>query len=103
MNLKELLDRDFDMDLPISGGTGQSRDNPIIIHRRIPNDYTSVEYDILRCLGIGRGIEWKVLQQALLSHNGRSIDQLKIETIESRDDEIITQVENYYFDVTECL
>ena len=44
MDLRQLLKADFDIDFPISGGTGNSRDNPIVIHKQVPNDYTSVEY-----------------------------------------------------------
>lgn len=32
----------------------------------------------------------------------RKIDKLKIETVQTTDDVIITQVENYYFDITDC-
>lgn len=103
MNLRELLLRDFNIDFPISGGTGNSRDNPIVIHRQVPNDYTSVEYGVLECLGIGRRIEWKVIQQALMDHNDRTLDQLKVETKQITETEIITQIENYYFDITECV
>lgn len=102
VNLKEQLAEDFGVDFPISGGFGNSRDNPIIIHRVIPNDYTSVEYGVLKCLGIGRRIEWKLVGQTLMSHAGRRIDQIKIETIETTEEEIITQIENFYFDITEC-
>ncbi len=101
-SLRELLKEDFDIDFPISGGWGNSRDNAIIIHKVQPNDYTSVEYGILQCLGTGRRINWKVIKQALMEHNGRSLDQIKIETKESTDKGIITQIENYYFDITEC-
>ena len=66
INLRNLLKKDFGIDFPISGGTGNSRDNPIVVHKVEPNDYTSVEYGILRCLGEGRRVEWKVLQQAVL-------------------------------------
>jgi len=102
MDLRQLLKADFDIDFPISGGTGNSRDNPIVIHRQVPNDYTSVEYGILRCLGIGRRMEWKVIQQSIIEHNGRTLDQLKIETKETTESEVVTQIENYYFDITEC-
>ena len=102
MNLRELLKADFDLDFPISGGTGNSRDNPIVIHRVEPNDYVSVEYGILRCLGIGRRIEWKVIHQSCFDHSGRTLDQLKIEIKENTENEVITTIENYYFDITEC-
>ena len=80
MTLKAMLLRDFGRDFPISGAFGQSLDAPIIVHRQTPNDYTSVEYGVLECLGKGRRVTWKLLRQSLLTHDGRSIDQLKIET-----------------------
>lgn len=102
-NLRQMLAQDFDMDLPISGGFGQSVEEPIILEKVVPNDYVSVEYAVLKCLGIGRGIEWRLLKQTLLEHNGRMIDQMKIETRQLTDSEAITQVENYYFDVSQCI
>ena len=102
INLRELLKRDFGIDFPISGGTGNSRDNPIVIARQVPNDYTAVEYGILRCLGVGRRVQWRIKQQTLISHGDRMLDQVKIEIIETTETEIITQTENYYFDITEC-
>jgi hypothetical protein len=102
MNLRELLKADFDIDFPISGGTGNSIDNPIIIHKVEPNDFVSLEYGILRCLGEGRGIEWKFHKQELLSHNDNRFDKISIEIKELTETEVITTVENYYFDITEC-
>lgn len=55
INLKEMLLRDFDIDLPISGGTGNSKDNPIIIG--LTKNPAQVEYYVLECLGIGRNVE----------------------------------------------
>jgi hypothetical protein len=43
MTLKDLLKNDFGADLPISGGFGNSIDNPIIIHRNGINDYVGTE------------------------------------------------------------
>jgi hypothetical protein len=103
MELRALLKVNFGIDFPISGGTGNLRDNPIIIHRQEPNDHTSVEYGILRCLGIGRRVEWELIQQSLIHYNGTMLDQLKIRTKKVTDTEIITQVENYYFDISECI
>ena len=94
---------DFDIDLPISGGAGSSRDDAIVIQRATPNNYLGVQSAVLNCMGIGRGIEWKMLQQATLDHEGRTLDQIKIETTKYTATAIITQVENYYFDISECL
>ena len=79
------------------------KEDAVILHKVVPNDYVSVEYTILKCLGIGRGIEWKLLKQTLMDCNGRSLDQMKIETKKVTETEVITGIENYYFDVTECL
>jgi hypothetical protein len=103
MTLKELLFLDYGVSLPISGGSGNSIDNPIVMHREGVNDYVSTEYFILKCLGIGRGIEWKTIRQELLEHEGKSIDKIKIETKQLTETEVITTIENYYFDITECM
>ena len=102
MTLKDLLEKDFRVDLPISGGFGNSIDNAIIIHRHGINDYVGTEHFILKCLGIGRGIEWKLMGQELLIHDNKEIDKIKIETKQLTESEIITQIENYYFDITDC-
>lgn len=102
MTLKELLQLDFGVDLPISGGYGNSIENPIIIHKAEINDYVGTEHFILNCLGKGRQIEWKFLKQELLNHNNKNIDKIKIETKEKTELEIITQIENYYFDISDC-
>ncbi len=102
MTLKELIKLDFEVELPISGGFGNSLTTPIIIHRSGINDYVGIQTFILKCLGIGREIEWKMLGQELLNHNNTQIDKIKIETIELTENETITQIESYYFDITEC-
>ena len=104
LNLRELLKQDFEMDFPITGGQGNSIDNPIVFERTDSNYYyVGYEYSILKCLGIGRRITWKVISQELLKHNGKDIDKVKIETTQTMPTQIITQIENYYFDVTQCV
>jgi len=102
INLKELLKKDFGIDFPISGGIGNSKENPIIIYYKFPNDYTNVEYGVLRCIATGRRMKWKLIKQSLINHNGRKLDQLKIETKWVEKDQLIKQIENYYFDITDC-
>ena len=76
--------------------------NAIIIQKDGINDYIGTEHFILKCLGIGRQIKWKILGQELINLNNTKIDKIKIETEELTESEIITQIENYYFDITEC-
>jgi len=102
ISLKKLIFKDFGLNLPISGGTGNSIEQPIIIDIDGRRDYTSIEYSVLNCIGIGRRIKWKILMQELIGHQGKMIDKIKIETTELTETEIITQIENYYFDITAC-
>ena len=101
MNLKELLEADFGKKFPISGGSGNSIENALVIHNQDVSDYVGLEYYILSCLGTGRKIEWRRLGQQLVESNGRKIDKIKIETKKVTRTEVITQIENYYFDISE--
>lgn len=69
MNIRELIKKDFGVDLPIKGGTGNSIKNPIIIEKTEMNDYVGTEYAVLKYLGLGRRIEWRNLSQELLVNN----------------------------------
>jgi hypothetical protein len=103
MTIRELIKKDFGVDLPVKGELGNSIDNPLIIERTKINDYVSTEFAFLKYIGIGRRITWKLISQALMSHNGRMIDKVKIETKQITETEVITQIENYYFDISDCL
>lgn len=102
MDLRSMLKKDFGVDLPISGGSGNAITNPIVVHRQEPNDYVGVEYAILKFLGIGRGISWQMLTQELTHHNDRVIDKIRVETVRLTAEEEVRTVEAYYFDITEC-
>ena len=102
-SLNDLLRSHSGREFPISGGFGETVDAPILIHRQTPNDYVALEYEILDCLCRGRLVRWKLQQQTLLEHEGRKIDRMTIETRQSLNPDAAVQVENIYFDVTECL
>ena len=99
MNLKDTLYYAFGEMFPISGGLGNSIDTPIILDKDGPSNYVGTEYTLLKYIGELRGVTWKKISQALMEHNGRYIDQIQIETVELTDLQVITQIENYYFDI----
>ena len=86
MKLKEMLHTLFDIDLPISGGNSQSIDTPIIIDKDEPSDYVGTQYAVLKYIGLLRGVTCKTVGQLLTLHNGRYIDQIKIETVKLTDE-----------------
>src|SRR4051794_29233800 len=59
--LGETLKRDFGLVLRIGGGTGQSRDNPIIVLPQSDAEADQTEMQLLRGLGKGRKILWRTL------------------------------------------
>ena len=99
MSLKEPLKSVFGKEFPISGGLGNSIDTPIILDKDGSSDYVSTEYTLLQYIGALRGVTWKRIGQALMEHNGRYIDQIKTETVKTNEEQVITQIENYYFDI----
>jgi hypothetical protein len=103
ISLRKLINEDFGIDLPIKGSTGNSIENPVIIEWTPNDDFVSVEFAYLRCIGMARGIEWKFISQKQMNHDGKKIDRLTIKTRQFGLSEIITQQENYYFDITDWI
>jgi hypothetical protein len=98
-DLRAMLKRDFSIDLPIAGGFGASTDDPIIITATNQLEASATEMLVLRCIGKGRGVLWRTLARASIGRGSTWREQVKIETKEVNSTEIVTQTENYYFDV----
>src|SRR6185437_234875 len=96
-SLKQLLLRDWGTDLPICGGFGQSREDPVIVTATDPLNIAQTEMLVLRGLGRGRGVFWRMLERNLLGPSWPGVEQLKIEVVQLTADQIITTSENYYF------
>lgn len=94
-----MLKRDFNFDLNIDGGFGQTRDDPVVVLDTNPTDASMTQMQVLKGLGMGRGILWRILGRNSLDVGQANIEQIEIETIELTESEIITQQESYYFDV----
>jgi hypothetical protein len=100
MALHDMLFRDWGTDLPIRGGYGQSQQDPIIITATDPETVALTQMLTIQGLGRGRRVFWRSLDRVLLGNEWPQIEQFKIETVELTKTEIITQTENYYFDVS---
>lgn len=98
--LRELLLQDWGLDLPIGGGDGRSRETPIVITETNPQKAAAAQVLILRSLGQGRGIFWRKQARLLLGQDWPCVEQFEIKTVELQPKEQITQIENYYFDMS---
>ncbi len=103
ITLHDLLLRDWGTGLPISGGSGQSRENPIIVTATDADTVALSQLLTLRGLGRGRGIFWRSISRALLGEQWPGVEQFTIKAVELTDTQVITQTEHYYFNVSAML
>lgn len=102
MDIKELFNKAFNVNLSISGGMGNSIDNPVIIHSDgVLNDYVQTEYAVMDYMAIGREMEWKLIKQEFISHGNKKIDRLTVEVKGIGNNIMPIQHEFMYFDITE--
>lgn len=50
MTLREMLLKDFGKDLPISGGFGQSAEDPIVLTSKSAMDAATTQLEVARCV-----------------------------------------------------
>lgn len=93
IDLKKTLKQIFDVDLPISGGSGQNIDDPIVIE--VENDGVKIEYQIIGFIQKLGGKSWKMAKTELIPKDGRWIDKISIVLDDDPD-----HYHNFYFDIT---
>jgi len=94
-SLHDLLLADFGLDLPIQGGTGKKA-SPVVITSPTLQEAVDVQMQVLRCLGMGRRVAWRLIEQEVLQSADRTV-RTGIETIALAGREFARQGENYYF------
>lgn len=92
--LRDKLKSSFGKDLDISGGEGQSQDDPIVITEAC-KDYVGTEYHVIELIYAALGREYEIVSQKNFEYGGRLLDQIKISVKGDQDNYY-----NFYFDVT---
>jgi phage tail tube protein FII len=101
MTLKEIIRKEFGINLPISGGMGNSIDNAIVIDKLDPMmDCVSIEHEVLKYMSMIRGEEFNLIFQELLFHEEKTIDKLKVEISKILGGHTEAREEDFYFDIT---
>ena len=98
--LKELLLRDFGKDLRISGGTGNSVDDPIIIEVKSPHDASWTEMEVASCIYGRLGWHWRAVGRSKQVESGKRIEKLSCEVKYIDDGQLVTETRNFYFDLS---
>jgi hypothetical protein len=79
MNIRELIKKAFNKDLPISGGMGNSIEEAVILESAGPlNDYVSLQYQVMDLISMGRDVSWELKGQELIVRDGRKYDKLMV-------------------------
>ena len=104
MDIKELLKKAFNVDLPIRGGMGNSIEQAVVLESAGPlNDYVSLMFQIMDLISTGRDVSWKLERQELVIKDGRRYDKLIVVVRGINGNSMPLQNENHYFDITECV
>jgi hypothetical protein len=101
--LRDLLMGGTGIELPIGGGYGGSREDPIVITAPDMDGVALVKALTLHAVGRGRGIFWRTVANSLLGDEWPGIEQFKIETVRLTETQMITRTENFYFDVSTAI
>jgi len=104
MNIRELLKKAFNEDLPISGGMGNSIEEAVVLESAGPlNDYPSLEYQVMDLISLGRDVSWELKGQEFLVKDDRKYDKLVVAVKGINGNPMPLQLENHYFDITKCM
>lgn len=95
LTLREMLLRDFGVDLPISGGGGR-RQEPIVITSATVQEAVDVQMQVHRCIGKGRQIAWR-LEDTAVADPASKLVRAGLETVAFLEDQVRTNGEGLYF------
>jgi hypothetical protein len=101
MDIKELIKKAFNEDLPISGGMGNSIEQAVILESTGPlNEYVSLEYQVMDLISRGRDVSWELKGQELIVKDGRKYDKLMVAVKGINGNPMPLQTEYHYYDIT---
>ena len=79
MDIRELIRKAFNEELPISGGMGNSIEEAVVLESAGPmNDYLSLEYRVMDLISKGRDVSWELKRQSLVVKGDRKYDKLEV-------------------------
>lgn len=96
MVIREMLKRDFDIDVLISTGTGRQAD-PYVIDECDEEDAAFTQMQCLRGINRGLGYLWKIVEWSPCDDD---IEVIRIETVQFSDSEIEIVTRAIYFDTS---
>lgn len=90
------LRADFGIDLPISGGSGNSRSDPIVLELQCPDEASKIEMTVAKCIYGRLGMHWRSVAKSIVES---TIQKHTFEVKFAEGDQIVTERRNFYFDL----
>ncbi len=104
MDIRDLIQKAFNENLPISGGMGNSIEEAVILESAGPlNDYVPLEYQVMDLISQDRDVSWELKGQELLVKDARKYDKLMVAVKGINGNPMPLQLEIHYFDITKCM
>jgi len=97
MDIRELIRKAFNEDLPISGGMGNSIEEAVILESAgSMNDYLTLEYRVMDLVAKGRDVSWELKRQSLIVKDDRTYDKLEVAVKGINGNPMPLRLENHY-------
>lgn len=104
MDIRELLMKAFNKDLPISGGMGNSIEEAVVLESAgLLNDYVSLEYQVMDLISQGRDVKWELKGKELVVKDARKYDKLTVAVKGINGNPMPMHQVYHYFDITKCM
>jgi hypothetical protein len=104
MDIRELIRKAFNEDLPISGGMGNSIEEAVMLESAGPmNDYLTLEYRVMDLISKGRDVSWELKRQSLVVKDDRQYDKLEVAVKGINGNPMPLRLEYHYYDITKCM
>ena len=104
MDIRELIRKAFNEDLPISGGMGNSIEEAVILESAGPmNDYLTLEYRVMDLISKGRDVSWELKRQLLVVKDDRKYDKLEVAVKGINGNPMPLRLEYHYYDITKFM
>lgn len=101
MKLKEMLLKDFGKDLPITGGFGQSADDPILLTTKSAMTAATTQLEVARCIYRINGRYWRAIERTPVETPTGRVEKLTCEVKYAEGDQLVTEKRSFYFDYAE--
>lgn len=100
MDLRRTLLADFGRDLPITGGVGQNRHDPIVLTALESSIASDTIAEVLKCIYGTLGWYWQIVQWDSVEPGASLVEKVSVTVRYALETEVVTERRSLYFDVS---